>query len=54
MLPSGCHVQERKNLRLHDLQASGEGEEGVTVLLHELNDSWQTNFDFVVTVASDQ
>ena len=21
MLPSGCHLQERKNLRLHDLQA---------------------------------
>jgi hypothetical protein len=29
MLPSGCHLQERKNLRLHDLQASGEGEEDV-------------------------
>jgi hypothetical protein len=90
MLPSGCHLQKRKNLRLHDMQASGEGEEDVTLLLHELphhhhlrnsalqtidvrircrhtkssrdprtwkiknnsynqlNDSWQTNFDFIV------
>jgi hypothetical protein len=31
MLPSGCHVQERKNLRLHDLQASGEGEEDMNI-----------------------
>jgi hypothetical protein len=31
MLPSGCHLEERKNLRLHDLQASGEGEEAMNV-----------------------